>query len=159
MPDEHANSAPHGGPCGECVSRRDFVARGTLALAGVAAIAACGNGQFGPVAVQVPEGQYSLKVSTLPDLAITGQLVVPPGNQFVAIKRTGSLTFVALSIVCTHQGCLTQLRSNALVCPCHDSQFDANGAVTQQPVGGGTATALRRLATLYDPNSDTLTIG
>ena len=152
-----------GVPCEHCLSRRDFLARGGMALAtvaGVAALAGCGDGQFGPSAVQAPEGPYTLKVSSLPDLSITGQLVVPPGNRYVAVRRTGPASFVAISIVCTHQGCLTELHANELVCPCHDSHYDATGAVTQQPQQTlGTATALPQLRTLYDPSTDTLTIG
>ena len=151
-------ASPHAGGCADCVSRRDFLTRGTLALAGAAALAACGDGHFGPEAVVAPAGPYAIKVGSFPELSITGQLVVPPGNKFVAIKRTGPLTFAAYSIVCTHQGCLTELQGNALVCPCHDSHFDANGAVTQQP-RQGTATALPTFTTLYDPSTDMLTIG
>lgn len=139
------------------MSRRDFITRGTLAVAGAAALAACGDGQFGPETVVAPAGPYAIKVGSFPELSITGQLVVPTGNRFVAVKRTGPLTFQAYSIVCTHQGCLTELQGNALACPCHGARFDSSGAVTQPP-RGGTATALPKIATLYDPQNDTLTI-
>lgn len=147
--------------CAGCLSRRAFLARGSFALAGAAAVAAgCGDGQFGPTAVTPPKAAFSFKVSTLPDLAVMGQLAVPPGNPTIAVKRTGPGSFDALSIVCTHQGCLTRLEANALLCPCHDAQYDANGTVTQQPRNvSGTATALPRLPTLYDPVTDTLTVG
>ena len=42
----------------------------------------------------------------------------------------------AMSAVCTHQGCPVDASGSAiagLVCPCHGSRFDQNGAVTNGP--------------------------
>jgi Rieske Fe-S protein len=54
----------------------------------------------------------------------------------VAVGRDGQGLY-AMSAVCTHQGCLVQVLAgspqDSLVCPCHGSAFDGNGAVTRGP--------------------------
>lgn len=41
--------------------------------------------------------------------------------------------FSALSLVCTHLGCILQEDGDGFVCPCHASRFDKNGNVTHHP--------------------------
>jgi len=41
--------------------------------------------------------------------------------------------FSALSLVCTHLGCIVESKVDVLACPCHGSQYDAKGNVTQGP--------------------------
>ena len=54
-------------------------------------------------------------------------------NPFI-VRKTGADTFLALSLVCTHQGCVVGVEDNgALRCPCHGSTFTDAGAVTQGP--------------------------
>jgi Rieske Fe-S protein len=149
--------------CDDCLSRREFLTKGTLAVAGAAAlVAGCGDGQFGVEAVSgvIPTGGIALKVSTLPALATVGQLVkIEPASAYVAVKRTGTNTFAAISTVCTHQGCEVNITGSAFECPCHASRYDNDGRVTRQPVGGGSATNLPTYTTKYDAATDTLTIG
>ena len=155
-------------PCDDCLSRRDFLTKSSLAVASAAALAAgCGDGQFGPTAQPVTRGGVSLKVSTLPGLSTTGQLVKIPSNirdaaglpVLIAVKRTGATTFAAVSTVCTHQQCEVNITGGIFECPCHGSRFDADGSVTRQPIGtGGSATNLPTYTTKYDGATDTLTI-
>ncbi len=44
-------------------------------------------------------------------------------------------TFVALSAVCTHLGCIVQWQEedNQFLCPCHAGRFSADGAVVSGP--------------------------
>ena len=57
------------------------------------------------------------------------------GGQVVVGRDAGGL--YALSNICTHQGCVVGVVGAAgqesLLCPCHGSAFDANGAVTRGP--------------------------
>jgi cytochrome b6-f complex iron-sulfur subunit len=148
-------------PCEDCLSRREFLTRSTLVVAGVAAMAAgCGDGQFGPTALALTTQSVSIKVGSLPGLATTGQLVkIPPQIGLIAVKRTGPATFAAISTVCTHQQCETDIIGATLQCPCHLSRFDSDGHVTSQPVDTtGSATNLFTYATSYDAPTDTLTI-
>lgn len=147
--------------CEDCLSRREFLTRGTLVMAGAAALGACGDGQFGPTAVTPSGGALSIKVSTIPALATVGQLaLVPPMSARIAVKRTGASSFLAVTTICTHQQCETNIVGASLECPCHGSRFDSDGKVTRQPQGSsGSATDLRTYATRYDAATDTLTIG
>ena len=147
--------------CEHCLSRREFLTRSTLVVAGAAALGGCGDGQFGPTPVMSSANSLSIKVSTIPALATVGQLaLVPPASARIAVKRTGTTTFVAISTICTHQQCETNIVGAALECPCHGSRFDSDGKVTRQPQGtAGSATNLPTFATRYDAATDTLTIG
>ena len=148
-------------PCEDCLSRREFLTRSTVAVAGAAALAAgCGDGQFGPTALRQTNTGVSLKVASLPELATVGQLVkIPVQTGLIAVKRTGPTSFAAISTVCTHQGCEVNINSGAFICPCHDARYDGNGHVTAQPVRtSGSATDLPVYTTKYDAATDTLTI-
>ena len=143
--------------CDDCLSRRAFLAKGTLAVAGAAAVVSgCGDGQIGPSGITSNvSGAVSVKVSSVPALATVGTLVqITPLQAFIAVKRTGPTTFLALSMICTHEGCATVVRQNRFDCDCHNSRFDSDGKVTRPP-------ALRNLPTYttrYDAATDTLTI-
>ena len=155
--------------CEDCLSRREFLTRSTLAVAGAAGLATgCGDGQFGPTALSKTTTATAFKVSSLPGLATTGQFVkLPPdivdsrgGPVLIAVKRLSPTSFFALSTVCTHQGCEINIRGNAFECPCHNAGYDSDGKVTQQPRNTiGSATNLPTYATRYDAQTDTLTIG
>jgi Rieske Fe-S protein len=41
----------------------------------------------------------------------------------------------ALTAVCTHAGCTVNFANPSFSCPCHGSQFNFNGVVTQGPAG------------------------
>ncbi len=159
---ESIDPAPAASPCAGCLSRRQFLTRSAVAAATVAVAAACGNGQIGPTAATVPTGNSDGKngnhlavitVSRFAGLAKDGTLVQV--NNYIAVKRLGATSFAALSMVCTHQGCLTILNSNAFYCPCHGAQFNADGRVTRGPA----VFALQQYATSYDPATDQLTVG
>jgi len=149
--------------CGDCISRRAFLTKGTLAVAGVAAVSTgCGDGQIGgSVPTQPVITGLTLKVSTVPALATVGLLAFHPTDIRVAIKRTGPTTFLALSTTCTHEGTRINIVNNALSfeCPNHGSRFDSDANVTRGPNAPGTVTKLPTLATSYDAATDILTIG
>jgi cytochrome b6-f complex iron-sulfur subunit len=149
--------------CEDCLSRRAFLTKSTLAVAGVAALTAgCGDGQIGGVGATgpLPTG-LTLKVSTVPALATVGVLTFHPTDLRVAIKRTGPASFLALSTTCTHEGTRIDIVNNALSfeCPNHGSRFDSDGNVTRGPNASGTVTRLPILATTYNAATDILTIG
>jgi cytochrome b6-f complex iron-sulfur subunit len=149
--------------CEDCLSRRAFLTKSTLAVAGVAALTAgCGDGQIGGVGATgpLPTG-LTLKVSTVPAFATVGVLAFHPTDLRVAIKRTGPTTFLALSTTCTHEGTRIDIVNNALSfeCPNHGSRFDSDGNVTRGPNAAGTVTRLQTLATSYNATTDILTIG
>ena len=152
--------------CEDCLSRRKFLATAAGA-AGLVVLSGCGDGVVSGVAPKVTGGggggpgggggggPVSIKVGDHPGLAFTGVIVVVGGDGSLAAVRTGTDTFNAFSMFCTHQGCLTNVQNNAkFVCPCHGSEFSNNGSVLEGP-----ATAkLKQFTTSYDPASDQLTI-
>jgi cytochrome b6-f complex iron-sulfur subunit len=53
----------------------------------------------------------------------------------IIVINKGNDTFVALSTICTHQGCGVEYNqaSNTLPCPCHGSVFNIDGSVKNGP--------------------------
>lgn len=141
--------------CENCLNRRAFLAK-TAAAAAVLATG-CGNGEFGPALPghHAPQGAVTIKVSDFPSLVSTGVLVAVAPER--AVMRTGATTFLALSTVCTHQGCDADVVDNGTIvsCSCHGSRFDKNGNV----LNGPAEQPLPQLATVYNPQTDELTIG
>lgn len=54
------------------------------------------------------------------------------GNERVAIIREGN-RMAAISITCTHLGCIVGVAETGFACPCHGSRFDQDGNVTGGP--------------------------
>jgi cytochrome b6-f complex iron-sulfur subunit len=77
--------------------------------------------------------------SDFPELQTPGGVaVVPTTGSCVAgivIVRHDANTAVALSAVCTHQGCTVAYSkaNNDLECPCHGSRYSLSGSVTNGP--------------------------
>jgi Rieske Fe-S protein len=141
--------------CEHCLNRRDFLTRSALAAAVLAAVEACGDGQIGPNAVAIGAGT-TIQIADFPGLATTGVLV-DIGDQR-AVMRTGASTFVALSRVCTHEGCETSVTNNRFECPCHGSIFASDGSVIRGPSTGGSIGPLQVFATTFDAATGTLTV-
>jgi cytochrome b6-f complex iron-sulfur subunit len=144
--------------CEDCVNRRAFLAKSALAAAAAALAAGCGNGEFGPPLPahggdSRPSGSVTIRVANFPGLATVGNLVAVAPER--AAMRTGTATFIALSTICTHQGCDADVANNVVVCPCHGSRFDKNGNV----INGPADRPLVQLQTAYDAQTDELTIG
>ncbi|MGB3493469.1 MAG: ubiquinol-cytochrome c reductase iron-sulfur subunit [Elainellaceae cyanobacterium] len=57
------------------------------------------------------------------------------GEQVLVIRDPGNPeTVLAVSSLCTHQGCSVEWRdSNQFFCPCHSSAFSPDGSVTAGP--------------------------
>ena len=88
------------------------------------------------------------------------QLAFHPADSRIAVKRTGTSTFLALSTTCTHEGTRIDIVNNGISfeCPNHGSRFDSNGTVTRQPNAAGSATNLPTYTATYDATTDILTI-
>ena len=135
------------------IDRRQFLLRGALAAAAVALAACAGVSETtGPNT----SASGSIKVTDYPALANVGgvALVTIQGSP-VAVVRTSSTNFIALSRICPHQGQTIQAVSNGFYCPGHGAQFSLNG--TWQ--GGQPTSNMQSYATTYDATTSTLTIG
>lgn len=52
--------------------------------------------------------------------------------QTILVVNTGT-NFIALSSICTHEGCTVGYSVDKIQCPCHGSQFSTTGSVLQGP--------------------------
>jgi nitrite reductase/ring-hydroxylating ferredoxin subunit len=136
------------------IGRRTFLVQSGI-LAAIAALSACGLSGGEPTAPDVPTNS-TIDVNNYPSLAnVGGVAMVTLGSAPVAIVRTGSTSFLALSRICLHQGGIVQLANNDFVCPVHGATYDLSG----KWIGGQRAPSLHQYSTSYDQASGTLTIG
>jgi len=114
----------------EPVSRRDFLGLASL----WSALAALGFAAVGmmrlPKAAVLSSPSKKFRVS-LPESLPEGQPFIPPGRS-VAMYRDADGVY-AVSLVCTHLGCIVKTSGAGFECPCHGSHFAANGSVTKGP--------------------------
>jgi len=71
------------------------------------------------------------------------------GTEPLAIGRDAGGVY-AVTLVCTHAGCLAGVDAEEIICPCHGSRFDANGAVLRGPASA----ALDHFAVSADPSGN-----
>ncbi len=149
--------------CTDCFNRREFLAR-SLAAAALVAAEGCGNGIIGPPIhdsnggdPDIPiGGPFTITISQFTGLATVGT-VVDIGHER-AVVRTSGTTFLALSRICTHEQCDTNVTNNRFECPCHGSIFAADGSVIRGPSTGESITPLRQLNVVFDQAAGTLTV-
>jgi cytochrome b6-f complex iron-sulfur subunit len=142
--------------CENCVSRRQFLAKSALGAAALATLDACGDGQIGPSAVKLGSG-VTINVSDFPGLTNVGTVVAITGDR--ALVRTSATTFQGFSRVCTHQGCVTDIRNNRFECPCHGSIFSSDGSVVRGPdIASPPIAPLDKLAATFNQAAGTVTV-
>jgi cytochrome b6-f complex iron-sulfur subunit len=64
-----------------------------------------------------------------------GAMIVDGANDSILVIRMSDTEVVAVSAVCTHEGCICDFDQAAKVvsCPCHGSQFGQDGHVLRGP--------------------------
>lgn len=142
--------------CDGCggMDRREFLERTVMAMS-MASLAACG--------AALPTGSssftsFSVNLAQYPALASVGGVAVVDQSSSgtpVAIVRTADTAFLALSLVCPHQGVTVQVVSSGFYCPGHGATFSPNGTNT----GGPTRANLRSYAVTHDAGAGTLQVG
>ena len=151
------------GEAGEAgFSRRDFIARSTLAAVAALLSAACGTGadilalrNSGRTGSLGAAG-ISLKVSDYPALGQVGGIARADTTAGpIALVRTGTAAFSAFSMVCPHQGTTIDIQGAGFVCPNHGARFSLTGAWT----GGQPTSNLVSYPVTFDATAGTLTVG
>ena len=73
----------------------------------------------------------------------------------IIIARVSETEYIALSSVCTHQGCTVEYASDSteIICPCHQSKFTTAGSVTNGPA----LTNLKKYTTKVEGSTLTIT--
>jgi Rieske Fe-S protein len=100
--------------------------------------------------------QLLVTLLSVPALAAVGGIARVDGNTSkpVALVHATQGTYVALSMVCPHQGATISIQSGGFICPRHGARFSSTGAWT----GGQPTSSLRVLASTYDATAGTVTI-
>lgn len=114
----------------EPVPRRDFLGLASLG----SALAALGFAALGmlrlPKAAVLSSPSKKFRVS-LPESLAAGAAYVPAGRSVALFKDDGGV--YAISLICTHLGCIVKSGSDGFECPCHGSRFTLDGEVTKGP--------------------------
>jgi Rieske Fe-S protein len=122
----------------ELHSRRTVLTTGAT-VAGVAvgavALSACGadsDAKSGAAPASIAAGTPLVALADVP----VGQAKAAKAadGSDVIVSRTSDSAVAAFSAICTHQGCTVAPKGADLVCPCHNSVFNAlTGEVKQGP--------------------------
>ncbi len=113
------------------VSRREWLQKGFL-YGTIGAILAA----FGGIILDVwlAAGRFSsahwTRLTSIDSLP--GEGIVPFPEKRVAILKRGN-RLAALSLECTHLGCLLNTMDDGFFCPCHGSEFGPQGEVYSGP--------------------------
>ena len=88
--------------------------------------------------------------------SVDGARVIDVNGKQILVVRTDVATFVALSAVCTHAGCIVRYTPSGhdVTCPCHGSAFALDGSVIQGPA----ALPLAQYQTSFDDQAQVVTI-
>ena len=85
-------------------------------------------------------GWSAVSLSSFSALAVVGGAVsVDLGRHRLAVAQPAEGCFVAVSRVCTHNGCETAYDAGRFVCPCHGAVFDLDGSVLAGPTNVAVA--------------------
>ena len=149
-------------------TRREFCARTCQAVSLLAInslLQGCGgnpmsSGSSAPPLAQMSGtasgGTVTVTIDAASALAsVNGAALVNSSAGSFLVTRTGQETFVALTAVCTHEGCtVSGFESQTYVCPCHGSRYSTSGSVVQGPA----TAALRQFSTRFSNNVLTITL-
>lgn len=114
----------------EPVARRDLLGLAALWATACSMLFALVGMLRLPKAAVLSSPSKKFKVA-LPETLAPGEPFVPSGRS-VALFRDAEGVH-ALSIVCTHLGCIVQPTSDGFECPCHGSRFRRDGSVVKGP--------------------------
>lgn len=141
------------------ISRREFIKRSAIGIAvggtvlsslDLNALAATSKrGKFSRISGDIV---VNLKDAKNSDLAKVGGAIFLDDEDMLV--RTSQTQFVALSLICKHKGCTVELTGNKFVCPCHGSEYDINGKVTEGPAKKNLDT----YEAVYDPEKECVTV-
>ena len=121
------------------MERRDFLSKvmvgGSILFTAPMYLSSCSKSNDSGL-IPTPSGAGNVTIdlskSAYSDLGNVGGYVY---DQNMIIIHTGDSQYVALSKICTHQGCTVGYNSSAnqIVCPCHGARYSLDGAVLRGP--------------------------
>lgn len=114
----------------EQMPRRDFLGLAAMWAAASAGLFAVAGMLRLPRAAVLPAPSKKFRVE-IPDSLPPGQPFFP-ADRAVALFRDEKGVY-ALSAICTHLGCIVKQKAHGFSCPCHGSEFGADGEVLKGP--------------------------
>ncbi len=115
-------------------SRRDFLGMTSVGTATLALLASLA-GMVRLVKPRVlPEAASRFSIGHPSEFPAGEEQIIPGKN--VLILSTGE-GVAAISLVCTHLGCIVSKSGGDFACPCHGSKFDAQGKILVGPAPKG----------------------
>ena len=114
--------------------RRDFLGlAGLWATAAAIFVSIVGMVRLPKPAV-LPEAARRFRIGTLDEYPVGSAKLVPEHNLVVLSTTRG---IAAVSLVCTHLGCIVSKEGEGFSCPCHGSVFDEDGRLLGGPAPRG----------------------
>lgn len=118
----------------EPIRRRDFLGLASLWAAGIAILGSLvGMVRLTKPAV-LPEAGSRFRIGRPEDFT-EGKPHVLPEQKVVILSDARGIA--AISLVCTHLGCVVTRTESGFACPCHGSSFDADGGTAGGPAPRG----------------------
>ncbi len=114
----------------EPMPRRDFLGLASLWAAAAASLLSLVGMLRLPKAAVLASPSKKFRVS-LPESLPEGVPYIPPGRTAALFRDAKGL--YAVSLVCTHLGCIVKPATAGFDCPCHGSRFAADGSVLKGP--------------------------
>lgn len=112
------------------ISRRDFLGLSAI-TACVTAWAMSGIGLLKfPLPALLPDISNKFKIGDSEDFPVGTTKTFSDKNVIVSRDEKG---LFAISLICTHLGCIVSKASQGYACPCHGSKYDENGSVIKGP--------------------------
>ena len=148
------DSSPVRSACAHCsaarssgVDRRTFLSAATVAAVS-ALLQACGSSKSVDFFTGPAGGSLAVELSDFPVLATIGGLArVDNGSGApTALVRTGTSSFLGVTMICTHQGATIDVTGTSFRCPNHGALFSGTG-VWQ---GGQPTTSLATYTATFD---------
>ncbi len=122
--EEHCKIKP------EEVTRRDFLKTATMwTAASSLGLALLGSLKF-PKPALFPDIPKTFKIGKASDFPVGTEKVFKEKSVVVQSHRDG---LCAISLICTHLGCIVKAERKKFDCPCHGTKFDDEGRVVYGP--------------------------
>lgn len=144
---------------GEKISRRDFIVRsafgvaaGTVALSGIDLARLAAHSGRAKVRRFGDDVIINLADDKNKALEKVGGCVMLDDENILI--RESETQLLGINLICKHKGCTVDYNGTKFVCPCHGSEYDMTGKVTEGP----SKKDLTTYPTTYDAEAKTVTV-
>ena len=118
----------------EAMPRRDFLGLAGVLAAGAAILASVAGMLRLPNPRVLPESARAFRIGRPEDFPVGTTRVISERKLLVVAAPQG---LAAISMVCSHLGCVVRRTERGFGCPCHGSVFDEGGEVMAGPAPRG----------------------